>query len=64
VEELQVETRTYRVGGDVTWRDWSFDPDVIGTWVGQNALMIGVALAIVLGAFVLWRLARGRPPEY
>jgi hypothetical protein len=61
MDNLQVETRTWRVGGELTWGDWSWSPDAMVRWVETNLLLVLVVLTALIVGFAIWRFLRGTP---
>lgn len=63
MEDLEVETRTWRVGGPVT--DGRFDVEAVTSWVADNAMTVALVVIALFAAYVLWRtVLRGGTPRY
>ena len=56
--ELDIETRVYRVGGNLIWDDWSWTPDNVLSWLQLNLLPLAVLAAALLLTYVVWRTFR------
>jgi hypothetical protein len=62
MEDLRVERRTFRVGGDVTWGEWSWSPDSMVRWAEANLLLLLTILTVVVVTIAVWRFVRGGAP--
>ena len=63
MEDLQIQTRMYRVGGDLVWNDWQWTPDYVLRWLQTNMWLLLILLTVVIATVVMWRFMRSGTPR-